>query len=482
MSGAPAALELVGIEKRYGAVRALAGASLRVRAGTVHALLGENGAGKTTLMRVAFGLVHADAGTLHVEGAERRFASPRDAIAAGIGMVQQHFSLVPAMTVAENIALGSSGRYDPAAARAHVARLVESTALPALDPDARVRDLAIGAQQRVEILKALSRDARILVLDEPTAVLAPAETSALLRWVRAFAAGGRAVVLITHKLADALGTADDVTVLRHGAVTLAAPASGLDADALARAMIGDAAADIPPARTPATARVPGPVVARAVGVHLPRRGQAGSEDVSLELHAGEIVGVAAVEGSGERELLGALAGRVRATSGAVTLPERIAFVPQDRHADAVVDAMSLAENVALRGAGARRGRLDWRSIATATRDLMQRFDVRAPGPGTPARALSGGNQQRLVLARELSDDPALVVADQPTRGLDIRATAEVHARLRAARDAGQAVLVYSTDLDEVLALADRVIVVAGGRVREVPRDRDAIGRAMLGVG
>ncbi|HEX2716999.1 MAG TPA: ATP-binding cassette domain-containing protein [Gemmatimonadaceae bacterium] len=476
---APAVLELEGIDRRFGSVRALAGASLRVRPGTVHALLGENGAGKTTLMRIAFGLVHADAGTIRVAGAPVRFASPRDAIDAGIGMVQQHFSLVPAMTVAENLALGGRGLYAPAAARERVERLARETGLPAIDPDAVVGDLPVGAQQRVEILKALARDARLLILDEPTAVLAPAETAALLRWARGFASGERAVVLITHKLADALGIADDVTVLRHGHVALSAPAASLSAGSLAEAMLGEPTGTTVPEARPATGR--GDVVARASGIAVPGREGDAVAGVTLEVRGGEILGVAAVEGNGERELLRALAGRAAPSSGTLELPERIAFIPQDRHADGVVDEMSLTENVALEGAGKRGGRIDWSALRTATQELMRRFDVRAAGPDAPASSLSGGNQQRLVLARELAFEPALVVADQPTRGLDIRATADVHARLRAARARGGAVVVYSTDLDEVLSLADRVIVVSGGRVHEVPMDREAVGRAMLGV-
>ena len=479
MTPEPALLELEGIDKRFGGVRALAGASLRVRPGTVHALLGENGAGKTTLMRIAFGLVHPDAGTVHVAGAPSRFASPRDAIDAGIGMVQQHFSLVPAMSVAENLALGGRGRYAPGPARARVERLARATGLPPVNPDAVVGELPVGAQQRVEILKALARDARLLILDEPTAVLAPAETAALLRWARGFAAAGRAVVLITHKLADALGIADDVTVLRHGRVALSAPAAGLSADAIAAAMLGEGAGTA--AESDGSGARPGPLVARATNLTIPGRAGPALDAVTIEVRGGEILGVAAVEGNGERELLRALAGRVAVTGGSLEIPERVAFIPQDRHADGVVDAMTLTENVALEGAGKRRGRMDWSELRDATRELMRRFDVRAPGPDTPASALSGGNQQRLILARELAAEPALVVADQPTRGLDIRATSEVHARLRAARAAGRAVVLYSTDLDEVLSLADRVVVVNGGRVREVAMDRDAVGRAMLGV-
>ena len=484
---APHALDLDGVTKRFGAVRALADAALHVRAGTVHALLGENGAGKTTLMRIAFGLEHPDSGVIRVRGARHTLQTPRDALAAGIGMVQQHFSLVPAMTVAENIALGGRGRYDVASARARVRDLSLATGLTA-DPDAIASTLPVSAQQRVEILKALSRSVHVLVLDEPTAVLAPSDAQALLAWARGFATGDHAVVLITHKLQEALAVADDVTVLREGRVALESPASSVDPDAIALAMLGGSR-DPLGARSAATvsstvAGSPvGNVVARIVGATLTGRGGVPLlRDVDLTIHAGEIVGVAAVEGNGERELLRVLAGRMRPAMGAVALPERIAFIPQDRHAEAIAEALSLTENVALRGAGSRRGWMSWPAMREETTRALAAYRVRADGPDATASTLSGGNQQRLVLARELSLDPRLVVADQPTRGLDVRATADVHDRLRAASACGAAVVVHSSDLDEVLALADRIVVAGGGRLRQVVGDRERIGRVMLGLG
>lgn len=487
MADAPNALDLERITKRFGAVRALTDAALHVRAGTVHALLGENGAGKTTLMRIAYGLEHPDTGVVRVRGAVRSLQTPREALAAGIGMVQQHFSLVPAMTVAENIALGGHGRYDAASARAQVRDLSATTGLAA-DPDAIASGLPVSAQQRVEILKALSRSVRVLILDEPTAVLAPADAQALLAWARGFASGENAVVLITHKLQDALDIADDVTVLREGQVVLQSPASSLDRDTLALAMLGGATDPVLAAPVDATARdtvaaKDSGVVARLTGATVSGRGGVPLlRDVDLTIRAGEIVGVAAVEGNGERELLRVLSGRMPVDSGSVELPERIGFIPQDRHAEAIADALSLTENVVLRGAGSRRGWMPWLTMRAETAALLEAYRVRADGPDATTATLSGGNQQRLVLARELSPDPMLVVADQPTRGLDVRATVDVHDRLRAARARGAAIVIHSSDLDEVLALADRVVVAGGGRLRQVVGDRDRIGRAMLGLG
>jgi ABC-type uncharacterized transport system ATPase subunit len=484
---APAVLELERVSKRFGTVQALTDVSLVVRPGTVHALLGENGAGKTTLMRIAYGLVRGDAGVIRARGVLQHLATTREALGAGIGMVQQHFSLVPAMTVAENIALGGTGAYDSRLASARVRELSAATRLVA-EPEELVGNLPVSAQQRVEILKALARDVHILILDEPTAVLAPPDATALLRWARAFATGDRAVVLITHKLRDALAIADDVTVLRQGRVVLSAPANTLDDQAIALAMLGDirnssltsTVLDAAPVAAPRSES--GIVVARIVEGAVRGRGTIPVlQGVNVSVRQGEILGVAAIEGNGERELLQVLAGRRRAYSGTVELPGRIGYVPQDRHADAIADDLSLTENVALNGAGARRGWMSWRARRVEAVQLLERYQVNAAGPDTAISTLSGGNQQRLVLARELSSDPQLLVADQPTRGLDVRATADVHERLRAARDGGSAIVLHSSDLDEVLALADRVIVVVGGSVHEVSGDRDRIGRAMLGV-
>ena len=475
-------LALTNISKRFGSVIALDDVSLDVRRGTVHALLGENGAGKTTLMRIAFGLLSADAGAAHVAGAARPIRTPADAIAAGLGMVHQHFTNVPAMSVAENVALGGRGRYSASTSRAAVARIVEQTGLP-LDPDARAGDLAVGAQQRLEIVKALARDARVLILDEPTAVLAPAEADELLRWLRAFARADNAVVLITHKLREALSIADDVTVLRRGKRVLAAPAASLTETALADALLGEAAARIDGVGRPAThRRDETTAVVVAVGVTLrDDRGVETIHDATFEIRAGEMIGLAAVEGAGQRELLRALAGRDEPTGGELRIPRLVGFIPEDRHRDALVLEFTLRENLAVRGAGERHGLMGWDAIGDRADALISEFDVRGGGRGSRADALSGGNQQKLVLARELDGAPPLVVAENPTRGLDIRATQAVHTRLREACADGAGVVVYSSDLDEVLSLATRVFVVHAGSVRECSPDRETVGRAMLGV-
>jgi simple sugar transport system ATP-binding protein len=484
-------LELTGISKRYGLTKALDDVSFRLRAGTVHALLGENGAGKTTLMRIAFGMVKPDAGAVRIHGVETRVRSPADGIAAGIGMVHQHFTLVPAMTVAENLALGGHGPLRPDAAAASVRNVAALTGF-ALDPAARVDSLPVGAQQRVEIAKALVRRATILVLDEPTAVLAPVEVDDLLRWLRAFAAAGNAAVLITHKLHEALAVADDVTVLRHGRVVHAGSATTASASSLTTAMIGEELARHDRTVVSALSTTTSAPVFRAKGVLLTDETAAvRMRDATFSVHGGEIVGVAGIEGAGQRELLRALAGRIDVAGGVLDRPATVGFVPEDRHHDAMLLDRSLAENVALRGAGRRHGFIDWSAVRARSESLIRAFDVRGADATSAMRTLSGGNQQKLVLARELDEeDPASVagegaplalVVENPTRGLDVRATADVHARLRAARDRGATVIVYSSDLDEVLALASRVLVAYAGSLREVPPDRIVVGRAMLGL-
>jgi simple sugar transport system ATP-binding protein len=483
---APVALALRGIDKRYGNVQALSAATLEVRPGTVHALLGENGAGKSTLMRIAYGLERADAGALFLWNDRVRVTSAADAIASGIGMVHQHFTLVPAMTVAENIALGGRGRLDLADVARRVDELSTSTRF-ALNPNARVETLPVGAQQRVEIAKALVQAARILILDEPTAVLAPAESTELLRWVRAYADAGNAAVLITHKLREALGVADDVTVLRRGRTILTAKRDEVTPDTLTSAMIGE---ELTGVRAKSFAEDFRSHVSRAAVFRADRLtltdagGIVRVRDATFEINAGEIIGVAAVEGSGQRELLRALAGRLAPASGLLAHPSAVGFVPEDRHHDAVLLNRSLTENVALRGAGARRGVMDWDAVGAQTGRLMFEYDVRAESANIPIRTLSGGNQQKLVLARELELDPdserALVV-ENPTRGLDVRATAEIHARLRRAALDGAAIVLYSSDIDEVLLIATRVFVVFERVVRELPLDRERIGQAMVGA-
>lgn len=486
------ALTLARISKRYGSAVALQDVSLRVRRGTVHVLLGENGAGKTTLMHIAFGMVRPDAGVVYVQGRIVEAHSPADAIRAGIGMVHQHFTLVPAMTVAENLALGGRGLLRPQTVIAAAQGLAERTGFP-LDPAARIESLSVGAQQRVEIAKALIHRATLLILDEPTAVLAPRESEELLRWLRQFVAAGNSVVLITHKLAEALSVADDITVLRNGRVVQTGPASNMSIAALTTAMIGKGVPGLDVTMTPAHASSLGPVIFRARHLTVnDERGRPRLLEASFEIRGGELIGVAGVEGAGHRELLRALAGRYQATGGTLERPSRIGFVPEDRHRDAVLLERSLAENVALRAAGARRGVIRWSDVRKRTLSLMQSFDVRAPDARASMRALSGGNQQKLVLARELAEVfdeqatgpqavPFAIVVENPTRGLDVHATIAIQTRLRAARDRGAAVVVYSSDLDEVLALASRVFVVHAGSLHQVAPDRDVVGRAMLGL-
>ncbi len=487
----PLALALRGVHKQFGTTIALNDVSLEVRAGTIHALLGENGAGKTTLMRVAFGLISPDRGTVEVAGrTESAGLTPTRALAAGVGMVHQHFSLVSAMTVAQNIALGGRGLFAPSKVDAQIRRIGERTGL-VLDPHVMVSELSVSAQQRCEIVKALARDVRVLILDEPTAVLAPDEAQTLLRWLRAFVQESpeHAVVLITHKLRDALSVADDVTVLRRGARVASGAASTFTEDTLAEAMLGADARG-----TPVGYEVlPGVVThADSGGAHhevlsvdrisvADARGIERIHQVSFHVRAGEIVGLAAVEGSGQEQLLRAVAGLLPLRSGRLHAPADIGFVPEDRHRDALLLDASLTENLALRDAGTRRGRMDWLALARRTTKLLGSRDVRAASARVHARTLSGGNQQKFILARALEQAPPLLVVENPTRGLDFRATTAVHAALNEARNAGTAILLYSSDLDEVLSLSDRVLAMHNGRLREVPRDREAVGRAMLGV-
>ena len=500
-----------GVVKRFGGTLALDRASLHVRPGTVHAVLGENGAGKTTLMRIAFGMVRADAGIVRLDGRPVEIRSPSDAIAAGLGMVHQHFALIPGMSVAENIALGGHGLYSASQAAHRARHVAQSTGL-ALDPGSLAGELSVGGQQRLEIVKALARDARLLVLDEPTAVLAPAEAEELLLRLRAFADTGRTVVLVTHRLREALSVADDVTVLRHGATVVSSPSSATSERQLIAAILGGESRSLgrgsaltPPAETGAadaaigaTAKAGEPSTKCFVG--LPEavgnseavisahrlavadaKGTVRVRDASLDVAAGEMVGIAAVDGAGQRELLRALAGRLAPASGTLLRPERVGFVPEDRQGDALILDFSLSENLHLRDAGRERGTIDWAALEARTAALLSEHDIRAAGPRAAASTLSGGNQQKFVIARELEDAPLALVVENPTRGLDIKAAEAVRARLRAAAAGGTAVVIYSSDLDEVLALANRVLVVFDGSVNEAPHDRDIVGRRMLGL-
>ena len=467
MNEAPV-LELRGITKSFGSVQALRGADLVLMAGEVHALLGENGAGKSTLLHIADGMILPETGQIRIHGREVVLRSPRDARVNGIGMVHQHFTSIGPFTVAENLDL-AIGRLGGRPA----GRLLER-----VDPRAPVENLSVGLRQRIEIVKALSGGARVLLLDEPSAALAPSEVADLLGLVRQFARDGGAVALVTHKLPEVFTAADRVTVLRHGQVTLTAPVAGQDRDSLASAMIGASEG-----RKVETSEDSG-----ARGSDLPTFRLSDAFRLGdLVLHPGELVGVAAVEGNGQRELLRALAGVEGSYSPAARAEASLAFVPEDRSTEGLIPAMSLAENLVLGldrdPRWARGPRLDWSAIRRHAQRLIENYDIRAAGPDDPAATLSGGNQQKLVLARVLESRPRMLVVENPTRGLDFRATAYVHERLREAARAGVCVVAYSSDLDEVLELGERIVVVHQGQVSEVPRgaDRQTVGDLMLGI-
>lgn len=469
------ALELHEITKRFTGVVALENVSLQVRRGRITALLGENGAGKTTLMRIAFGMIQPDAGWISVSGTRTQLPSPSRAIAAGIGMVHQQFSLIPAMTVVENIALGGTGRFSADEVARTLSDISSHTGLE-LDPFAKVADLSNADRQKLEIMRALTHKASVLILDEPTAALTPGDVTELFRQLKTFARNGGAVVLITHKLADAREHADDVTVLRRGRLVLSDEMSTTTEASLAEAMLGSSPDLSAPQRqaTPATTTS----VVSMSGVVLgdnPRR-----QALNLEISRGEIVGIAALDGTATL-LLRVIANRAKPLSGEIELPERIGFVPENRKDEALIPDFSLVENLALGDLSSRRGVMDWSAIADDTGEVIRSFDVRTPGVQASPSKLSGGNQQRFVLGRELRGNPPLLVLENPTQGLDLNATHFVHERLREARDNGAAVVFYSSDLDELADLSDRVLVVSRDVLTSVSPDRDSIGRALLGT-
>ena len=456
-------LEMRGITKRFGTVVALSDVSLSVQAGSIHALLGENGAGKTTLMRIAFGMIAADAGSIVRDGTVLTMRSPSDAIAARIGMVHQQFSLIPAMTVAENVALGGKGIYRVTDIADRMSAVAKTTGL-SLDPRARVSTLTSAERQKLEIIRTLAHDATLLILDEPTAVLTERDTGELFEQLHVFAETGRSVVLITHKLRNALDHADEVSVLRHGELVLNAPMSSVTRDSLTAAMLGSSPDDLPMPRSSANRLH---VVARIT-------------EPTVEVFAGEILGVAALEGAAG-PLLRSLAGRGQGPAADIPAPERTGFVPENRQEEAIIPDFSLTENIALRNAGQRRGLIDWKQVHESAGEVVRLFNVRTAGLDVAARSLSGGNQQRFVLGRELSDNPSLLVLENPTQGLDVNAAAAVHERMRTARAAGTAIVFYSSDLDELAELSDKVIVVGGGHVFPSSLDAGEIGQLLLGV-
>jgi simple sugar transport system ATP-binding protein len=492
-------VELRGITKRFPGVVACDGVDLSVKSGEVHALLGENGAGKSTLMNVLFGLYRPDEGEILLEDRPLVARSPADAIAAGVGMVHQHFMLVPVFTVAENVMLGVEptgrlGRIERAEARRRVAELSDRYGL-SVDPDATVEDLAVGVQQRVEILKALYRDARCLILDEPTAVLTPTEIDELMDIVRQLAAGGRSIVFITHKLREVASVADRITVLRGGRVVGETTPAEADEQALATLMVGHEV-QLLVDKDPAS---PGePVLEVTDLVVADDRRQPVVNGVSFDVRAGEIVALAGVQGNGQSELVEAVCGMRRPASGTLRLSGEdvtgaspadlfaagLAHVPEDRQRYGLIGSMPVSSNLVLnqvRDAPFARGlRLDRRAVRRHAVDLVEQFDVRTPSVDVAASTLSGGNQQKVIIAREFFHAEHLLVLSQPTRGLDVGSIQYIHRQVVAKRDEGVAVLLNSSELDEVLALADRIAVIYRGRIVGVV-DRADANRELIGL-
>lgn len=519
-------VELVDVRKSYGDLLANDGVNLTLNRGEVHALLGENGAGKTTLMRILFGLARPDGGTIRVDGQPLTITSPAVAIASGIGMVTQHFSLVGPMTVTENVMLSTTGlgRVDRRAARQRVIEAAERIGVR-IDPDARVDSLSVGEQQRVEILKALARNCRVLILDEPTAVLVPQDVEALFASIRRLTAEGLGVLFISHKLREVSQISDRVSVLRRGQIIDTVPTAGATASELALMMVGrptvgvrradrPAAAlaadvDLATARTVgdvdlATVRTldqPGPLsepVLVVKGLRLEGRSRAVLEGINLVVSAGEIVGVAGVSGNGQTELVEVVCGLRPPTSGSVAVDATdvtgaapaaviaagLGRLTEDRHG-CVVPKLSVAQNLVLEDLPRfrRRGLLDRAAIREHATELIDRFSIKAAADD-PVGTLSGGNMQKVLLARALARDPVALVASQPTRGLDVGAAEFVHTQLLARRAAGGGVLLISEDLEELLALADRIVVMFDGRiVGEMPvtdATPEALGLLMAG--
>jgi ABC-type uncharacterized transport system ATPase subunit len=475
------AVELRHITKRFGPVLATDAVDFTLVTGEIHALCGENGAGKSTLMRMLYGLLRPDAGTILVDGERVRRHSPAQAIARGIGMVHQHFTLVPTLTVAENLILGREprrlGLLNLGAARAAVRQLMDRFAL-GLEPDRLVAELSVGEQQRVEIAKVLHRGARVLVLDEPTATLTTPEATQLFTILRELKAAGSSVVLITHKLDEVMSISDRVTVMRHGRVVARVETAATTPDAIAHAMVGH---DLVPDPTRAGSPPSGGTPALEVeGLCVARPGGAAAvDDVSLSLRPGEILGIAGVEGNGQTELVEAIAGlhpirrgRIRlggANLGPAGVRARfaagLAHIPEDRHRRGLVLDLTVAENLILGREGEVPALAFWpHALAARAVPVLERHDVRPARPQAAARTLSGGNQQKVVVARELGRQARVVLAAHPTRGVDVGAVARIWQELRAARAAGAAVLLVSADLAELFALSDRLLVMYRGRI------------------
>jgi len=498
-------LELRSVTKRFGALVANDRINLVVEPGEIHALLGENGAGKSTLMNVLYGLYQADEGQILLDGVEQNFKGPGDAMGAGIGMVHQHFMLIPVFTVAENVVLGNEptkalGFLDLDAARKKVRELSDRFGFD-VDPDAIVADLPVGVQQRVEIIKSLIRDAKILVLDEPTAVLTPQETDELMQIMRDLAASGTSIIFITHKLREVQAVSNKITVIRQGKVVgEAKPTSS--ASELATMMVGREV-DLKVDKNPPNIRENFELSVEDIHVEDDRKHLA-VDGVSFRVRAGEVLAIAGVQGNGQTELAEAILGLrpVIKGRGAINLGDKyidglsvrkrlesgIGYVPEDRKKDGLVGEFTIAENLMLNGSYgkpfAKGVAIDFASRDRIADQLIKAFDVRTPSASTQAQKLSGGNQQKVVVARELSRDVKLLIASQPTRGVDVGSIEFIHERIIAERDEGKAVLLISTELDEVLALADRIAVMYRGKIVGIVDanvSRETLGKMMAGV-
>jgi general nucleoside transport system ATP-binding protein len=515
-AGPPPAVEVSGLTKNYGAVAACDAVNLQLHRGEIHGILGENGAGKSTLMKMLIGLVVPDAGRISIDGASVRIMSPLEAAQLGIGMVHQHFSLIEALTVWENVALGDRGKLSRSATRASVAELGEQYGLR-VDPDVPVGDLPVGLRQRVEILKCLRRQPEILIFDEPTSVLTPEESEDLFASLRQVVnQEDRAVALVSHKLTEILSVTDRVTIMRNGQVVNGYQTDEVGAAALAQDMVGrevrlrstalgnlggsPSEAGEPEAEG-RSEEISAPTVLELRGLEV--RGPEGVvelDDFMLSVRAGEIVGVAGVEGNGQKALVDALSGLQPVIRGEVLVDGEVvemkrlgasheagvAIIPEDRHDSGLVMEMSLAENLMLADPEgfSHRGVIDRGRLDALTEELIERFGIMCTGPHAPLWTLSGGNQQRAVLAREMTSNPKVLVASQPTRGLDVGAIEYMAGQLRQAADDGVGVLLISSELDEIFELADRIVVIFRGQITgEMTRataTREKVGRLMGG--
>jgi len=477
-------LALTGITKQFPGVLANDNVDFDLLEGEVHALLGENGAGKSTLMNILYGLYHPDAGEIRLQGKPVSFSSAKDAIESGIGMVHQHFMLIPVMTVAENIVLAQEPTYagvmlDFGEAKKRVRELSDRFGL-AVDPEVRIADITVAQQQRVEILKALYRGAEILVLDEPTAVLTPQEAKELFAIIAELRAQGKSIIFISHKLHEVLEVADRITVLRRGKTVGTVPKDGATEESLAKMMVGREVL----LRVEKPEAKPAETLLEVEDLHVvDDRGLEKVRGVSFSVRAGEIVGIAGVDGNGQTELIDALAGLHRAMSGAIKVADQtyaagssprdmldagVGHIPEDRQRRGLVLEFSIAENIALHDycfePDSKWGWLYPNRLVARARKLISDFDVRGGGPGTRAGALSGGNQQKVIVAREVARNPKVLIAAQPTRGLDVGAIEYVHRRLVTERDAGRAILLVSLELEEVMSLSDRILVMFEGEI------------------